>query len=226
MVPLEKTFYFLNNLIGPIFEKDSEILKIYLERFDLIFKYFIRVLFQFFTEFNNFIAPPGGSVYYELSTAISSFNYFNYVDRYRIISKAFKKYLTPTQISNLLLPFGKFVDEHYSKIKSIKVHWYSLFSQFINWIYCKFSGHLKADFVPSRVDQIVKVLLTSNVLPAYKSTISSSLQEYCKIQESALSIPSDPIKNLPPCEFESQSTWSSDCKKLKLIWQNGWWTYK
>ena len=197
VIPLEKTFYFLNNLIGSIFEKDLEILKIYPERFDLIFKYFIRVLFQFFTEFNNFISLPGGSVYYEFSTAISSFG----ITLIGLIGtesfqKSFKKYLTPNQISNLLLPslssllmniIQRSNQSKYTDIPSLV----NLSTEFII-----LSGHLRADFEVSRVDQIAKVLLTSNVLPAYKASISSSLQQYCKLSGKKFVIPSEPVKTL------------------------------
>ena len=197
VIPLEKTFYFLNSIIGKVFEKDLEILKIYSEAPELVFNFYLKVLFVFFVEFNNFISLPGGAVYYEMSTAISSFgiNLISLLGNENF-EKLFLKSLKPNQITSLLLPclanllmniLQRSNQSKYTDIPSLV----NLSTEFII-----LSGHLKADFETSRVDQIIKVLLTSNVLPAYKASISSALQQYCRLSGKKLVIPTETPKNV------------------------------
>ena len=219
VIPLEKTFYFLNSIIGKVFEKDLEILKFYSESLELVFDFFLKVLFAFFIEFNAFVSLPGGAVYYELSTAVSSFG----ITLISMIGtenfeKLFLKSLKSTQITSLLLPclanlmmniLQRSTQSKYTDIPSLV----NLSTEFII-----LSGHLKADFETARVDQIIKVLLTSNVLPAYKASISSALQQYCRLSGKKLVIPSETPKHVNiPLVATANKIDASLAKKLEAL---------
>lgn len=207
VIPLEKLLYFLNSIIGKVFEKDLEILKIYSEALELVFNFFLKVLFSFFVEFNAFVSLPGGSVYYDLSTAVSSFG----ITLISMIGtenfeKMSVKFLKSSEITSLLLPclanllmhiLQRSTQSKYTDIPSLV----NLSTEFII-----ISGHVKADFETARVDQIIKVLLTSNVSSAYKASISSALQQYCRLSGRKLVVPSGAPKsvNIPPVATSSK----------------------
>ena len=192
LIPLEKSIYFLNSIIGNVFEKDLEILKIYPERFELILEYFVKILFIFYCDINYFVSIPGGSIYYEVSSAISSFgSILISLIGVESFQKCLAKVLKPQQITNLLVPclanilMNIFQRSNQSKYTDIPFL-VQLSSEFIILL-----GNLKFDLESNRLDQILKVLLTSNVSQSHKSSITRAIQEYTKLSGKTFSIPTE-----------------------------------
>lgn len=196
-MPLEKSTYFLNSVIGRVFAKDLEILKIYQERLELVFDYFLKVLFAFYIELNYFVSLPNGPSYYDLSGAISFFGCtLISLIGFDSFQRGFTKVLKPLEIQSLMLPclsnmliniFQRSNQSKYSDIPSLV----TLSSELII-----LSGNLKVDFETSRMDQILKVLLTSNAPASHKSSITKALAEYSKLSGKTIAIPSEPPKNV------------------------------
>jgi DNA polymerase III delta prime subunit len=192
IIPIEKSLYFFNSIIGKVFERDPSILSIYPEKNILIFAFFAEVILPFLADINSFFSLPGGTVYFELAVSLSSFfwllcdgeHFFKITCHQTMIKSTSAK---STEIVNCLSGALMALLQMSSKSPMSSQSLVNLSSQLIGL--CAF---LKIDLETgnNRADQILNVLLTSTAISIeHKSIISRALQSYNSKMGKTIKIP-------------------------------------